>query len=62
MVAAEPQNTSERAQTALANFVVMTVSSGVFVIASLPAPAFKHPLKTWHEHGREDFFPYRCTS
>jgi hypothetical protein len=27
MVAAEPQNTIERAQTALANFVVMTISS-----------------------------------
>jgi hypothetical protein len=31
MVAAEPQNTSERAQNALANFVVMTVSSDAFV-------------------------------
>ncbi len=38
MVAAEPQNTSERAQTALANFVVMTVSSDALFSSSLFAP------------------------
>jgi hypothetical protein len=51
MVAAKPENTSERAQTALASFVVMTVSSDAFV-CSLSAPHFKHQLRTWHEHGR----------
>jgi hypothetical protein len=58
MVAAEPQNTSESVQTALASFVIMTFSSDAFEHCSLLAPYVEHQLQTWREHGREDF--YRC--
>jgi hypothetical protein len=61
-VAAEPQNKSERAQTALANFVVMTVFLRRVCLLVRFLPALQHPLRTWREHGLEDFFSYRCMS
>jgi hypothetical protein len=45
-----PQKTSERAQTALANFIIMTVSSDAFVVCFKRS---EHLPKTWHQHGHE---------